>query len=517
MERQAMNKNSKRCQEWLPRKKRFCASLALPGLEYCGNHRPSTTEIRVPCLIDPSHTVLQSELQIHAKKCPALKQLQSASQQPYFHEGMNAGSDDDGEDHRHVNYCLQEHNLLYHNLDNSENPIARKGVSRGQQAGATLPMAEGNSTLKSTSVSSKMKRSAVAVMHRAEFDDLLQRIESVHKNYCSEPEESVLQPMACCKWLESNIDKKLPFQEKHVVQQVSLLGNLENFGLTNSPTCNIRQCEVSYSEQTDVSNGCGIQKLVYVEFGAGRGYLSQMLCDCYGISNVLLVERRSYKFKADRTLRQLSGVHFARLRIDIENLNLEGVEMLQNSQFVGISKHLCGPATDLALRCCLATSANLSPNSNGRMEASPLLYGIGIATCCHHLCQWKSYVNKQFFVSLGFSPDEFHTITWLTSWALSGDEEHGDGHDISGSTCNYQEEKECNTGFSIAGERLNEVKQLLDKRERKALGMKCKQILDCGRLLWLKQNGLEVKFVQYVSENVSPENKLLLARWQHER
>lgn len=34
-----------------------------------------------------------------------------------------------------------------------------------------------------------------------------------------------------------------------------------------------------------------------VEFGAGRGYLTQMLADCYGIERVFLVERKSYKLK----------------------------------------------------------------------------------------------------------------------------------------------------------------------------------------------------------------------------
>lgn len=34
-----------------------------------------------------------------------------------------------------------------------------------------------------------------------------------------------------------------------------------------------------------------------VEFGAGRGYLTQMLADCYGIKKVLLVERKAYKLK----------------------------------------------------------------------------------------------------------------------------------------------------------------------------------------------------------------------------
>jgi 16S rRNA G1207 methylase RsmC len=100
------------------------------------------------------------------------------------------------------------------------------------------------------------------------------------------------------------------------------------------------------------------QHWVYVEFGAGRGYLSHMLCDSYGISSVVLVERSAYKFKvtlaltalqssrwamhynklsnrfyarfsvgsliicrgpqADRTLRQVQGVSVERIRTDSE-------------------------------------------------------------------------------------------------------------------------------------------------------------------------------------------------------
>lgn len=51
------------------------------------------------------------------------------------------------------------------------------------------------------------------------------------------------------------------------------------------------QCDSNRGSEwdTDVS--------AVVEFGAGRGYLTQMLADCYGIKKVLLVERKSYKLK----------------------------------------------------------------------------------------------------------------------------------------------------------------------------------------------------------------------------
>lgn len=48
--------------------------------------------------------------------------------------------------------------------------------------------------------------------------------------------------------------------------------------------------------------------------------------------------------------------------------------------------------------------------------------------------------------------------------------------------------------------------------KRAVLGFMCKQIIDIGRLIWMKECGLDADFVKYVSPGVSPENHLLIAR-----
>ncbi len=69
-----------RCNFFLAgRKARFCRSLSVPGQRLCGNHlhvadphaTPAASK-RVPCPLDPSHTVLMSELPLHVKRCTAL-------------------------------------------------------------------------------------------------------------------------------------------------------------------------------------------------------------------------------------------------------------------------------------------------------------------------------------------------------------------------------------------------------------------------------------------------------------
>lgn len=86
------------------------------------------------------------------------------------------------------------------------------------------------------------------------------------------------------------LGRKLPFQEKHVTQQASILGNLEEFGVLES-SVGREQGEFGGLD----GNTTGVPAVV--EFGAGRGYLTQMLADCYGIRRVFLVERKAYKLK----------------------------------------------------------------------------------------------------------------------------------------------------------------------------------------------------------------------------
>lgn len=88
--------------------------------------------------------------------------------------------------------------------------------------------------------------------------------------------------------------RKLPFQEKHVLQQASILGNLEEFGILKNSGRHISSGNIP----SDGPSGDDDDHVpAVVEFGAGRGYLTQMLADCYGIKKVFLVERKSYKLK----------------------------------------------------------------------------------------------------------------------------------------------------------------------------------------------------------------------------
>jgi hypothetical protein len=124
----------------------------------------------------------------------------------------------------------------------------------------------------------------------------------------------------------------------------------------------------------------------------------------------------------------------------------------QHVPWVATGKHLCGAATDFALRACYnAITLRLPPGSkpsscssdNSELQecqqqaaaaveqpagssSSSLdavmqpeqypLQGLAVATCCHHRCGWAAFVGKQQLAEheLG-SREDFETIAWCTS------------------------------------------------------------------------------------------------------
>ncbi|KAM1189968.1 hypothetical protein ACFX2J_025577 [Malus domestica] len=158
------------------------------------------------------------------------------------------------------------------------------------------------------------------------------------------------------------------------------------------------------------------------------------------------------------------------------------------------------------LRCCLEEHLNQS-NVKWR-SVNPNPRGLAVATCCHHLCQWKHYINKKYLLELGITKEVFHAITWFTSEAVDAD--HGANlPDVTYRRLHLEsiERKQCGGEDGV-----EDIVRNMKAVERAVLGFMCKQIIDTGRLMWMKDRGLEAEFVKYVPSSVSPENHLLIGR-----
>jgi hypothetical protein len=94
---------SRRCPlSWLRfvTRAQHCGSPRLPGSEFCGHHsmsRPSATAsggalVRVPCPLDPKHTVLEADLKRHLLICTKTREDLKNLQLPCVVLGINLGA-----------------------------------------------------------------------------------------------------------------------------------------------------------------------------------------------------------------------------------------------------------------------------------------------------------------------------------------------------------------------------------------------------------------------------------------
>uniref|UniRef100_U5EU63 tRNA:m(4)X modification enzyme TRM13 n=1 Tax=Corethrella appendiculata TaxID=1370023 RepID=U5EU63_9DIPT len=249
---------------------------------------------------------------------------------------------------------------------------------------------------------------------------------------------------------------------KHLLQTSSILGYLKHFNLLDNDTS-------------------------YVEFGAGRGIISYwlgktLLRENYSNNQVLLIDKASHRHKKDNRIGEINMVQ--RIRADISDLVLLKLDKIDEfKKIICVSKHLCGAATDLTLRCVV--------NSNKEV---PKIEGCLIALCCHHRCTWKTFVGKKFFQKNGFDKNSFEIVTKMVGWAICGD-----------GMSREKRSEVATTGEIVTGH------HRIPKERRMSIGIKCKRIIDYARLQYLKENGFQVSLKYYVKSDITLENVCLVA------
>lgn len=150
-----------------------------------------------------------------------------------------------------------------------------------------------------------------------------------------------------------------------------------------------------------------------------------------------------------------------RLRCDIQDFDVAQVAGLEGgaAPWVAFGKHLCGAATDFTLRSCArehqrqqqpggtatAAAGEVVGSGQGRDQDAPQqaaaaaaaavaattaplsrrrrggVRGLAVATCCHHRCSWRHFVAKDVMAEMGFTPQEFEVVAWMTGgrwWAV---------------------------------------------------------------------------------------------------
>lgn len=440
--------NAAACQFFVKRKKRYCRLTPAKNEIYCGEHLPVTQitksetgttsddttvkrNARVPCPLNPKHTVCARKLHKHLKICNSLVK----NCPDYIVRGLNAGSDE------------------------------------------TAP---------------NVGDFKLADIDADTIDKIIEKINRLYAMH--NIDEKIVELTVTHPLLESELANDAYGHEtlRHLIQTSTILGYLNHFQLFDDHTS-------------------------YVEYGAGRGGLSYWLAKAIKTnypnsnSNVLLIDRTAVRYKKDNKLNEDESHAVQRVRADIADFDISKHHQIQMAQkIVGLGKHLCGAATDFAIRCSI--HGNNAAHANG---TGPNTIAIILALCCHHRCEWKHLIGKEFFAENGISVKEFIIITKMVGWAICGTgmsrerrkeiEDRAKDDALDDATV---ASRVSNDGPALID---GDGKRKRDRHERKAIGQKCKRLIDYARICHLEQNGFECSLKQYVSSDITLENICLVA------
>ncbi|XP_029642022.1 tRNA:m(4)X modification enzyme TRM13 homolog [Octopus sinensis] len=443
------------CSFYIKKKRRFCRFRPNNDDKYCSEHiyllNDPTRRKRIPCPLDSKHTVYEDNLDSHLKKCNKRQRVP-----PIYHiNEINSGSLDEGE------LCPDKVSVL----TASSNHLA----------------------------------------------SLIQQIDQVYKAHT--PEITKEELWHGCMDEEMNNPYYGIQAQRQRRQQASLIGHLEKLNLLK-------------------------KGYTYVELGAGKGQLSHCLQRAIPDNEdglYVLVDKSHIRYKLELS-HQFSegGPTFERLNTDLQHLCLALVPSIKNSKrpLVGMGKHLCGAGTDFALRCLTESRENGKESEN-----KFLLAGIVLATCCHHRCTWVAYTGKKFFKDVGLTGTDFQLMTSMSSWATcvwkgwretqtpgaetatknNDEDEHvtldnmepNDTDSKMSKRMKIEEEEKEEHGVAEVDVRANFN---IPIEQRESIGQKCKQLIDYGRLLYLKEKNLDVEMKEYIDATMTPENIVLLAK-----
>lgn len=123
--------------------------------------------------------------------------------------------------------------------------------------------------------------------------------------------------------------------------------------------------------------------------------------------------------------------------------------------------------------------------------------GLVVAFCCHHKCEYSSYVGREYLQRCGFTADEFPVLCKIVSWATCGGHSRNDAESPR-DDLDVRDERDA-----------DRTSELLNERE--FVGRKAKTLLNWGRLLFLRNVGFHAELFYYVSTDISLENMCIVA------
>lgn len=584
------------CSKVLYNNARCGQPVVSPAVDYCTHHRPD----RIPCPVDPRHFVSAKSLQKHLKKCNATKRAAALAACPFFQEGVNRGRgvptaleraarEEAAKDlsgtkrprlapgrkraaeamghERLLELLARVRRAAYEVL-----PLLGAAVGGATPAEAETQAATTTTTKPSAAASSAPR--PFSLKHDSQNDGIVAiALEAGVFGFSRSRRARTEEPSGGSSSLSSSSSASASVAVVELGAGRGYLGAAAADALVRLHGGG----EERDGEEAREEDDGGEEKKKNKGGGGDEASVLPLRC-----SSLTLVDRRAYRNKAERHYRSVVGsgsggkvqaaaaaagaqpekkkrqrppFELCRATVDLADTllaSLPGVAAaagppsssgavapVPRKMIALLGKHLCGPATDFALRAAV-TQLRLSPppeeegeeegeeGDGGKKEDDKkktffFISGLAIASCCHHSCCWSDFAGKAEFLALGFTADEFEVVSQASAWATGG---HGRVGKIekregkSGSDEEDQEEEDDGDDVGDDEELKGPQKGCWQSRIpidlRRASGDAAKRLLDGCRVRWLERRSsppsrLAVVARPYAPEGVTGENRLIVA------
>ncbi|XP_034836362.1 tRNA:m(4)X modification enzyme TRM13 homolog [Maniola hyperantus] len=449
---------SPQCQYFVKRKKRLCRMTVKPGKQYCGEHEPQPKtgdgqdDTRIPCPNDPKHTCYASKLEKHLSICNARQQ----EQPDYLMHQVNAPAVAEECPRlplsktplKRILQVIDKVNALY------ETYLKDKISTLTDQPIHSAVLPEFNEAGRTES-SLRHLRQASSLLHVVEEEELVANNTAYVELGAGKGHLSYYAWYAWCQNAASRVvlvdraslrhkrDNKLKLA-KHT-HTSNYNHNDQIYHLKSSPIRRLNSDDLNeiFSHlddndkmdsniERDPNNGFN-EKLndldenhKRIDVSLERNPNNNEICDNLShLDDKMMgsdlktnpnIDEFSEKLN-DLDDKDKTGVgdstcewNVHRIRADLAHLVLERVPAVRAcGAVVGYAKHLCGVATDLALRCVTST---------GVVDK---VRGVVVASCCHHRCERAVYPATALLQKLGINADDFNALLGIVSWATCGD------------------------------------------------------------------------------------------------
>lgn len=621
--------NWQRCRAFMTKKKRYCRQIPIKGSMFCGNHvdyvsvcqpapegedkssscnrsrtkRPriglplfsvglndTVCDVvvkdetiqsskkkergkRIPCPIDPSHTIYESNLKAHLKKCNKLTQRKSEEAKAFFRNGINLGGfgglgckiiedKNKGKDSTYYQH------LAIRILNAYETVFG----SAANHLSSPSEIDHFNSKGSSASGNDHICCDATTISVNRPLHERNNIINLTHEHlYSKISHENLFQKEQCLGLEQSLVNHRVKIGGlKHLEQVGSIVGHVRKMIQPKN-----KEKDKSDSRITNI-----------LEMGAGRATTGFVVASVVASMNndtlvsneeetqndkkvkLILVERSGSRGKADRAIQRekrndnrtssddpksksmddakkeymdVNAVDIQRIKCDLANVYLPTVlsmneeDVVYDSKEDGdcgcrdtlvIAKHCCGAGTDLALKSIVPIKKRI--------------YGCIFTTCCHGVCSWENYVGRDYLVEIfnnlnesnaegsHFGAEEFDLMRRWASGTVIGEAGVRKATDSSNQDVTNAKIVEANQDTQPEHQKYieydkgdnpknitNVVKSLQLKCGLEGLGRACQRLIDFGRCQFMKdhlfdeEEGKKISLSHYVDSNVTPQNALL--------